>query len=88
VAKIEDHELIATGLYKKIRHPGYLGQLIIIPGISACLSNWLSIMLTIVPVLFGYLRHMNNEKKFWAKQMGEKYRDYPKVTKKLIPMIY
>jgi len=25
VAKIESHELIETGLYKSIRHPGYLG---------------------------------------------------------------
>jgi protein-S-isoprenylcysteine O-methyltransferase Ste14 len=27
VTKIENHELVETGLYKIIRHPGYLGQL-------------------------------------------------------------
>lgn len=43
VTEIESHELIETGLYKYIRHPGYLGQLIIFLGISTSLSNWLSV---------------------------------------------
>jgi len=37
VTKIENHELIESGLYKNIRPPGYLGQLIIFLGISTCL---------------------------------------------------
>jgi protein-S-isoprenylcysteine O-methyltransferase Ste14 len=88
VTKIENHELIETGLYKIIRHPGYLGQLIIFLGISTCLSNWLSILLMIIPVLLGYLNRMNVEEKFMAEQMGQKYLDYQKRTKRLIPTIY
>lgn len=88
VTKIENHELIETGLYRTIRHPGYLGQLIIFLGISVCLSNWISILLMIVPVLLGYLNRMNVEEKFMAEQMGQKYIDYRKRTKKLIPMLY
>jgi protein-S-isoprenylcysteine O-methyltransferase Ste14 len=88
VTKIENHELIETGLYKNIRHPGYLGQLIIFLGISTCLSNWLSILLMIIPVLLGYLNRINIEEKFMVEQMGQKYLDYQKRTKKLIPTIY
>jgi protein-S-isoprenylcysteine O-methyltransferase Ste14 len=88
VTKIENHELIETGLYKKIRHPGYLGQLIIFLGISTCLSNWLSILLMIIPVLLGYLNRIKVEEKFMVKQMGQKYIDYQKRTKRLIPTIY
>jgi len=88
VTKIENHELIETGLYKKIRHPGYLGQLIIFLGISTCLSNWLSVLLMIIPVLLGYLNRIKVEEKFMVKQMGQKYIDYQTRTKKLIPMIY
>jgi protein-S-isoprenylcysteine O-methyltransferase Ste14 len=88
VTKIEDHELIETGLYKKIRHPGYLGQLIIFLGISACLSNWLSILLMIIPVLPGYLNRINVEEKFMVKHMGQRYIDYQTRTKRLIPSIY
>jgi protein-S-isoprenylcysteine O-methyltransferase Ste14 len=88
VAKVENHELIETGLYKNIRHPGYLGQLIVFLGISTCLSNWLSILLMIIPVLLGYLNRINVEEKFMVEQMGQKYLDYQKRTKKLIPTIY
>jgi protein-S-isoprenylcysteine O-methyltransferase Ste14 len=88
VTKIENHELIDKGLYKNIRHPGYLGQLIIFTGISASLSNWLSIVLMIVPVLSGYIYRIVVEERFMIKQMGQKYIDYQKRTKRLIPMIY
>jgi protein-S-isoprenylcysteine O-methyltransferase Ste14 len=88
VTKIENHELIETGLYKRIRHPGYLGQMIIFLGISTCLSNWLSIPLMIIPVLLGYLNRIKVEEKFMVKQMGQKYLDYQTRTKKLIPKIY
>jgi protein-S-isoprenylcysteine O-methyltransferase Ste14 len=88
VTKIENHELIETGIYKNIRHPGYLGQLIIFLGISTCLSNWVSILLMIIPVLLGYLNRINIEEKFMVEQMGQRYSDYQKRTKKLIPVIY
>jgi protein-S-isoprenylcysteine O-methyltransferase Ste14 len=88
VTKIENHELIETGLYRIIRHPGYLGQLIIFLGTSVCLSNWLSILLMIIPVLSGYLNRINIEEKFMVEQLGQKYLDYRKKTKKLIPSVY
>jgi protein-S-isoprenylcysteine O-methyltransferase Ste14 len=88
VTKIENHKLVETGLYKNIRHPGYLGQLIIFLGISTTLSNWLSVLLMIIPVLLGYLNRINVEEKFMVKQMGQKYIDYQKRTKRLIPAIY
>jgi protein-S-isoprenylcysteine O-methyltransferase Ste14 len=88
VTNVKNHELIETGLYRIIRHPGYLGQLIIFLGISTCLSNWLSILLMIIPVLPGYLIRINVEEKFMAEQLGQKYLDYRKRTKRLIPLVY
>jgi protein-S-isoprenylcysteine O-methyltransferase Ste14 len=88
VTKIENHQLIEKGLYNTIRHPGYLGQLIIFTGIATTLSNWLSILCMIVPVLLGYIYRMHVEEKFLIEQMGQKYLDYQKRTKRLIPMIY
>jgi protein-S-isoprenylcysteine O-methyltransferase Ste14 len=88
VTKIENHQLIETGFYKYIRHPGYLGQLIIMLGISTALSNWLSIILMMISVLCGYIYRITIEEKFMINQMGQKYIDYQKRTKRLIPMIY
>lgn len=54
VARVENHKLVTTGLYRHIRHPGYLGPLIIFLGISLSLSNWFSIIGMIIPVLIGF----------------------------------
>jgi protein-S-isoprenylcysteine O-methyltransferase Ste14 len=42
----------------------------------------------IIPVLLGYLNRINVEEKFMIEQMGQKYVDYQKRTKRLIPHIY
>jgi protein-S-isoprenylcysteine O-methyltransferase Ste14 len=88
VTKIENHQLIEKGFYKYIRHPGYFGQLIIFFGIAATLSNWLSVIGMILPVFFGYFYRIKVEEKFMINQLGQKYIDYQKRTKRLIPFIY
>ena len=88
VKKIDKHELIDTGLYKNIRHPGYLGQLLIFFGISVAFSNWASMILMILPVLFGFLYRIKIEERFLIEHMGQTYLDYQKRTNKLIPVLY
>jgi len=88
VTEIENHELVETGLYKNIRHPGYLGQILIFVGTAIAFSNWLSFLAMIIPVLIGFLNRIRVEERFMLKQLGQKYLDYQKRTKRLIPMIY
>jgi protein-S-isoprenylcysteine O-methyltransferase Ste14 len=88
VTEIENHELIETGLYRNIRHPGYLGQLFIFMGTALSFSNWLSVVFMMIPVLFGYINRIGVEERFMIKQLGQKYIDYQKRTKRLIPKIY
>jgi protein-S-isoprenylcysteine O-methyltransferase Ste14 len=88
VAKVENHKIIETGLYKFIRHPGYLGQLIIFIGISTSLSNGLSILVMMIPITFGYLYRIRVEERFMIEQLGEDYLNYQGRTKRIIPMVY
>jgi protein-S-isoprenylcysteine O-methyltransferase Ste14 len=88
VAKVEGHKLIETGLYKTIRHPGYLGQLLIFLGISTSLSNWLSILVMMIPVAIGYVYRISVEEIFMTEQLGQDYLNYQKRTKKIVPLIY
>ena len=88
VAKVENHKIIETGLYKFIRHPGYLRQFIIFIGISTSISNWLSILLMMIPVTLGYLYRIKVEERFMLEQLGVDYLNYQERTKRLIPMIY
>lgn len=88
VAKVDNQKIIESGMYKFIRHPGYLGQLMIFLGISISVSNWLSVLLMMVPVTIGYLYRIQVEERFMLKEMGEDYLDYRSRTKRIIPMIY
>jgi protein-S-isoprenylcysteine O-methyltransferase Ste14 len=88
VSKVENQELIEKGFYKVIRHPGYLGQILIFMGISIALSNWLSVIVMLFPILIGYMNRIRVEEKFMIEHMGDKYSDYQKRTKKLLPKIY
>lgn len=88
VATVEDQKVIETGLYKFIRHPGYLGQLMIFLGISISISNWLSVLTMMVPVTLGYLCRIRVEERFMVKQLGEDYVNYQARTERLIPRIY
>lgn len=88
VTKIEEHKLVETGLYRYIRHPAYLGQLLIFIGIAVSMSNWLFVLAMIICISFGYFYRIKTEENFMVAQFGEKYVSYMKKTKKLIPGIY
>jgi protein-S-isoprenylcysteine O-methyltransferase Ste14 len=88
VSKVENQKIIETGLYKFIRHPGYLGQLMIFIGISTSISNWLSVLAMMIPVTVGYLYRIRVEERFMIEQLGGDYLNYQERTKRIIPMIY
>ncbi len=88
VAQVENHEIIQTGLYKFIRHPGYLGQLIIFLGISTSMSNWCSILAMMLPITLAYLYRIQVEERFMLEQLGDNYLNYKNRTKRLLPMIF
>jgi protein-S-isoprenylcysteine O-methyltransferase Ste14 len=88
IAKVENHKIIEAGLYKFIRHPGYFGQIVIFMGISTSISNWLSILVMMIPITLGYLYRINAEEKFMLEQLGEDYLNYQERTKRIIPMLY
>ena len=88
VAQTENHPLIETGPYRIIRHPGYLGQLMVFAGIAVSLSNWLAVLLMMVPIAIGYGYRIRVEEDFMIEHMGASYLSYRKRTKRLIPLIY
>jgi protein-S-isoprenylcysteine O-methyltransferase len=88
VARAENHKLVETGLYKFIRHPGYLGQLMIFAGIAISLANWLAVLCMMIPVTLGYIYRIKVEEGFMVEQMGESYLNYQRRTKRIIPLIY
>jgi len=81
------HVLITKGLYRIIRHPIYLGEILLYISIPVIFSSLygLVIMLTIIPMLLFRIRY---EEKVLSSKFGLEYVEYARKTKKLIPYIY
>lgn len=88
VAVLSDHEVMDRGLYRYIRHPSYLGALIAFLGFSLALGNWLSLFVIMSLTLIAYLFRIREEEAALSAALGERYSDYVRRTKRLIPGIY
>lgn len=82
-----EHKLVTTGIYRNIRHPAYLGNLLANWGIPLLFGSvyGFAIMLLLVPC---FVYRMRIEEKMLVERFGEAYRDYVASTKKLIPCLY
>ena len=84
---VESHHLVKDGLYKHIRHPIYLGEILRNFGVVSIFSSVYGVLLMAVATGFLFFR-MKNEEKMLIEQFGEEYREYQRMTKKIIPYIY
>ncbi len=81
------HRLVTEGPYKFVRHPGYLGEIMSMFGIGLSLSSLAGLGLAVVSV-FLVLMRIGPEEEMLIAEFGDKYRDYARVTKRLIPFVY
>ncbi len=80
--------LIQSGLYARIRHPGYLGSLLIFVGLAVSFRNWLSAALLLLPIVPAFLNRIRVEERGLTEAFGEEYAEYSKTTKRLLPGLY
>ena len=88
VAIAADHRLIETGPYRFVRHPSYTGALMAFTGLALCLANWASLAVMLIPVFLVFQWRMHVEEDALLRAFGDRYRDYMKRTKRLIPALY
>ncbi|HEX7493604.1 MAG TPA: isoprenylcysteine carboxylmethyltransferase family protein [Bacteroidales bacterium] len=80
--------LKTDGLYKRVRHPSYIGILLIVIGFSATMNSLFSFLVLFVPVLLAITYRINIEERVLTCEFGENYLLYMSKTKKLIPGVY
>jgi protein-S-isoprenylcysteine O-methyltransferase Ste14 len=83
-----DHKLKTDGIFKKVRHPSYMGSLLSFLGLGLTLGNWMSLLIIFLPVLGAFLFRINIEEKALTTNFKEEYLNYIKKTKKLVPFLY
>jgi len=81
------HQLVKTGPYRLVRHPGYLGYFICMIGIGLSLGSLIAFALTVymMPLI---LWRMGREEEMLLAEFGDEYRTYMRQTKRMIPLIY
>jgi len=82
------HRLVTVGVYRRIRHPAYLGLLCLLFGIPLCagsLAGLLSAAACGVPALVHRIRIEEEALQAW---FGESYRTYAGQTSRLIPGVW
>jgi protein-S-isoprenylcysteine O-methyltransferase Ste14 len=83
----EGHAIVKSGIYKYIRHPSYLGVLVILLGTPFVFGTWLPIFA--LPGVFIALKwRMDDEEKFLCEELGDDYLLYMANTKRLVPGLY
>ncbi len=83
----EDHQLITHGVYRFIRHPIYLGVILVFIGFAVYASSLygLLVMSALIPV---FLNRIRMEERLLTEEFGDVYRAYKQTTSKLIPFVY
>jgi protein-S-isoprenylcysteine O-methyltransferase len=88
VAIATDHRVIDTGPYRYIRHPSYTGVLMAFIGLGFCLGNWASLAVLVIGTVPVFLWRIRIEEAALAQALGERYREYMRRTRRLIPAVY
>ncbi len=84
---MEGHRLITHGVYKSVRHPSYTGSILFWLGFTLLLNSILGFTVMLLGVILVLIR-IPFEEKMLINRFGQRYIDYMKRTKKLIPHIY
>jgi protein-S-isoprenylcysteine O-methyltransferase Ste14 len=85
---LEDHELIATGPYRWLRHPNYAGLLLIAVGTAIMVRSPLAVGVTLVGWLPLALLRIHAEERALHERMGQAFVDYCRDKWCLLPGIY
>ena len=87
VALKENHQLIQSGPYARVRHPIYSGMLLGMIGTGLFVGEWRAI----IGVLFVFTAHWQKarrEEKLLADQFGSSYQEYCGRTGSLLPRLH
>jgi protein-S-isoprenylcysteine O-methyltransferase Ste14 len=87
IETVENQKVISTGPYSLVRHPMYVGVLIMMTGVPLALGSWwgLVVLAVVVPVLIWRIL---DEEKLLAKELPG-YQEYEqKVRYRLVPYLW
>jgi protein-S-isoprenylcysteine O-methyltransferase Ste14 len=79
--------LVTAGLYRLIRHPGYLALILGFVGLGLCYAHWLATPLCLFLPPPALAWRMRLEERTLEEAFGDEYRAWARRTRRLIPFL-
>lgn len=79
--------IVRAGPYRWIRHPGYLGSILMWSGAAAATTNWIILWIVFVVMVGVYVYRIQKEEMMLLSTQGD-YAEYRKHTWRLIPPLF
>jgi len=84
----DDHRLVDTGLYRYVRHPGYLGMILILGGADLATANWIAAVAGPAAIVGLYVYRIQAEEVMLGVELGPAYVAYAARTRRLVPFLW
>jgi protein-S-isoprenylcysteine O-methyltransferase Ste14 len=88
VKVLSDQPVIDRGAYRWVRHPSYTGGILMYLGTGLALTNWLSSLLIAGAGALGYIYRVIVEERALQENLGGRYQEYMRRTKRFVPFIF
>jgi protein-S-isoprenylcysteine O-methyltransferase len=79
--------VVDRGPYRLVRHPGYVGSILVWAG-SRLAVNWLVAAMTALVLLLVYAYRIHAEERMLVSHFGDAYREYKNRTWRLVPFVW
>jgi protein-S-isoprenylcysteine O-methyltransferase Ste14 len=83
-----DQPVVTTGPYRIVRHPGYTGVVLVVLGVGAVSGNWFGLAGWAILVTMPLLYRIRVEETALVSALGDAYRSYAAVHKRLVPFVW
>jgi len=83
----EDQGLVTSGPYALVRHPIYTGTVLFLFAQGLVSDNWLFFVILVLLVPYLLVR-IGREEEMLVGEFGDRYREYMRRSKKLVPYVY
>jgi protein-S-isoprenylcysteine O-methyltransferase Ste14 len=84
----ENQTIVENGPYRMIRHPGYLGSILMWVGTAIATTNWIAVSVAVVMMFSAYAYRIHAEEAMLMTANPQQYGAYKTRTWKLIPYVY
>ncbi|MGA5818596.1 methyltransferase family protein [Kitasatospora sp. NPDC094028] len=85
---VDTQRVVRSGPYRLVRHPGYSGSLLVWAGYALGTAGWAAALVVLAVLLAAYGWRIAAEERLLLAAFGSEYREYRRVSKRLVPFVY